>query len=76
LKNYNIETNQNGLINKVAEQAIQREVNLPAGMTQQIHIDIRGQIVSETQQDAIKQKIVEKSNGVIKKEDIKFIDKD
>jgi guanyl-specific ribonuclease Sa len=41
------------LINKVAEQAIQREANLPAGMTQKVKIDIRGQSVSKTQQGQV-----------------------
>ncbi|MGR7527198.1 adhesin [Klebsiella aerogenes] len=32
VKNYNISTNQNGLINNVAKQAIHRQANLPEGM--------------------------------------------
>jgi hypothetical protein len=72
VKNYNIATNQNGLINNVVKQAEQRAVNLPAGMTQQVQIDISGQVVSKIQQDAIAQKIVDKSGGIIKFDDIKF----
>jgi hypothetical protein len=72
VKNYDIETNQNGLINKVAEQAKQREQHLPQGMTQEVRIDTRGQSVSESTQKIIQQKIFEKSGGIIKPEDIKF----
>ncbi|WP_240487664.1 hypothetical protein [Photorhabdus australis] len=43
MKNYNIATNKNGLINNVAKQAIERQKNLPAGMEQRIVIDVRGQ---------------------------------
>ncbi|WP_282183136.1 hypothetical protein [Photorhabdus hindustanensis] len=42
MKNYNIATNKNGLINNVARQAIERQKNLPAGMRQEVVIDIRG----------------------------------
>ena len=43
VKNYNITTNKNGLINNVAKQAVERQKNLPAGMRQEVVIDIRGQ---------------------------------
>jgi hypothetical protein len=72
VKNYNIETNQNALINNVVKQAEQRATNLPTGMTQKVKIDISGQSVSKTQQDAIKEAIEKKSNGIIKADDIKF----
>jgi filamentous hemagglutinin len=72
VKNYNIANNQNALVNKVAEQAIQREQHLPSSMTQQVIIDIRGQTVSKAQQDIITQQIVEKSNGIIKPNNIEF----
>jgi hypothetical protein len=72
VKNYNIETNQNALINNVVKQAEERATNLPTGMTQKVKIDIRGQSVSETQQKAIKEAIAKKSNGIIKADNIKF----
>lgn len=72
VKNYNITTNQSGLINNVSKQAIQRAENLPAGMRQEVVIDIRGQKVTSIQEDAIIKGIVQKSNGAIKPTDIQF----
>ena len=72
VKNYNIENNSSGLINNVANQAIQRAANLPEGMQQQVVIDIRGQTVSPAQRTAIVQGIVQKSNGIISPINIQF----
>lgn len=72
VKNYNIATNSSGLINNVAQQAIQRADNLPAGMQQQIIIDVRRQTVTVQQQIAIQQGIVQKSNGIISASSIRF----
>ncbi|QQC64327.1 hemagglutinin repeat-containing protein [Paraburkholderia ginsengisoli] len=72
VKNYNIATNSSGLINNVANQAIQRADNLPDGMQQQVVIDIRGQTVSDVQKTAIIQGIVQKSNGIISPTSIRF----
>uniref|UniRef100_UPI002018256E VENN motif pre-toxin domain-containing protein n=1 Tax=Cupriavidus sp. 2SB TaxID=2502199 RepID=UPI002018256E len=72
VKNYNVATNANGLINNVAKQAINRAVNLPAGMEQQIIIDVRGQTVSADQERALVRGIVSKSNGIISPESIEF----
>lgn len=72
VKNYNITTNKNGLINNVAKQAVQSAENLPAGMRQEVVIDIRGQKVTSIQEDAIIKGIVQKSNGAIKPTDIQF----
>lgn len=72
VKNYNIATNQSGLINNVAKQAIERQNNLPSGMQQEIVIDVRGQTISAIQEDAIIRGVVQKSNGIIKPTDIQF----
>ncbi|EJE3041425.1 hemagglutinin repeat-containing protein [Salmonella enterica] len=72
VKNYNIMTNQSGLINNVSKQAIQRAENLPAGMQQRVIIDVRGQSVSVEQERAIIKGIVQKSNGVIDPAAIEF----
>lgn len=72
VKNYNIATNSNGLINNVANQAIKRAEHLPVGMTQTVIIDTRGQNVTEAQKHRITQGIVNKSNGLIKPENIQF----
>ncbi len=72
VKNYNIATNQSGLINNVAKQAIDRQANLPSGIKQEIVIDTRGQRITATQEDFIVRGIVQKSNGIIKPTDIQF----
>ncbi|HEJ2438819.1 TPA: hypothetical protein SLZ45_000255 [Burkholderia multivorans] len=72
VKNYNIATNMNGLINNVSQQAIQRADNLPSGMQQQIIIDTRGQTVTDAQMSAIVRGIVQKSNGIISAGAIQF----
>ncbi len=44
--NININTNANGLVNKVVRQVHERARHLPRGMQQNIRIDVRGQDVS------------------------------
>lgn len=73
VKNYNIATNMRALIQNVSSQAIDRARNLPAGMRQQIIIDVRGQSMSDAQRAAIINGIVQQSNGTIQPEDILFI---
>ena len=75
VKNYNIATNSNGLINNVAQQAIDRAANLPSGMTQTVVIDVRGQTVTTQQLDAIRLQIVQRSNGAVSPNNIRFKDK-
>ncbi|WP_412769937.1 hemagglutinin repeat-containing protein, partial [Ralstonia pseudosolanacearum] len=72
VKNYNIDSNSSGLIKNVAEQAIQRQANLPAGMDQQVVIDIRGQTVTDAQKISIIKGIVKQSNGIIGPTSIRF----
>ncbi|HGP0983209.1 TPA: VENN motif pre-toxin domain-containing protein, partial [Klebsiella aerogenes] len=72
VKNYNVATNQGGLINNVAKQAIERQKHLPQGMMQEIVIDVRGQVLSLAQEDAIVRGIVQKSNGIVKPTNIQF----
>ncbi|MCB5303419.1 hypothetical protein LH409_14580, partial [Yersinia bercovieri] len=72
VKNYNIATNKNGLINNVVTQAIERKKNLPSGMRQEVVIDVRGQVVTAKQQAEIRRGIVEKSNGAISISSVRF----
>ncbi|WP_323666810.1 DUF637 domain-containing protein [Pectobacterium punjabense] len=72
VKNYNLATNQNGLINIVSKQAIERKANLPAGMRQEVIIDIRGQTLTTQQRAVIRKSIAEKSNGSINPSSIRF----
>lgn len=75
IKNYNITTNLSGLINKVSEQAIARQVHLPEGMVQEVVIDVRGQILTDEIRRKILRDISTKSNGIIKASNIRFIEK-
>jgi hypothetical protein len=72
VKNYNVANNQQGLIDNVSKQAVDRAKNLPAGMEQNIVVDLRGQVVDDLQKRAIRQGIVAKSDGVISAEAISF----
>ena len=56
-----------GGINKLNEK---RKNELPIGTRQNIIIDARGQGITYSQEQKIIQKIIEKSNGTIKKSDI------
>lgn len=71
-KNYNIATNSNGLINDASQQAIERVKDLPAGMQQQIVIDIRGQTVTDQQKAAVIKGIVNKTGGLVSLTSIRF----
>jgi hypothetical protein len=75
VKNYNIATNSNGLINNVSQQAIDRAANLPHGMTQKVVIDIRGQTYSPQQLADIRLQIVQRSNGSVSSRNIEFKEK-
>ena len=72
VKNYNINTNMAGLVKAVSEQAKRRLANLPEGMQQKIIIDIRGQSVSDAQEDDIAKQTVQNSNGTILPANIRF----
>ncbi|WP_410472362.1 polymorphic toxin-type HINT domain-containing protein [Faucicola mancuniensis] len=74
VKNYDIHNNRSGLISNIAEQAIERVNHLPEGMIQEVRIDLRGQSYSDADLLYIRQQIEEKSNGIISKDKIKFIE--
>ena len=74
VKNHNINTNANGLVNKVVKQVHERARHLPQGMQQNIRIDVRGQNVSSGHLEDIARRIVEKSNGLLSREHIEFME--
>ncbi|NQW53792.1 MAG: hypothetical protein HQ465_21405, partial [Rhodospirillales bacterium] len=74
VKNYDIDTNADGLVNKVARQVQERARHLPRGMQQNIKIDVRGQNVSSGHLDDIARRIVERSNGLLRREHIEFVE--
>ena len=54
----------------IVEQYEKRKNELPIGTRQNIVIDARGQGITSIQEKEIIQKIIDKSNGTIKKSDI------
>ncbi len=74
VKNYDINTNKDGLVNNVTRQVLERAQHLPPGMQQNIKIDIRGQNASSEQIDDVTRKIIEKSNGLLGSEHIRFVE--
>ncbi|MWN32937.1 MULTISPECIES: adhesin [unclassified Gilliamella] len=72
VKNYDISKYADNLINNISKQALERQKHLPNGMRQKVVIDVRGQHLSKLQEFKIKQGIVRKSNGIIKREHIAF----
>ena len=54
----------------IVEQYKKRKNELPIGTRQNIVIDARGQGITAVQEKEIIQKIIDKSNGTIKKSDI------
>ncbi|WP_188479668.1 beta strand repeat-containing protein [Primorskyibacter flagellatus] len=73
VKNYDLSNGYSNLVRNVAGQAAQREVHLPAGMVQQVYIDIRGQTVTASTQAAIRVSIETQTNGVIPASSVFFI---
>lgn len=73
VKNYDVNKNASKLIYDVSKQALKRVNHLPEGMQQYVRIDTRGQIISEEIKIKIRNKIEQKTNGVVKKEQIRFI---
>ena len=70
MKNYKLQ-NYDNMANTIVKQVEQRRKNLPTTVTKQnIVIDARGQGITYSQEQKIIQKIIEKSNGTIKKSDI------
>lgn len=72
MKNYNINANSYDLIRDVIDQVLYRAKHLPRGMQQNINIDVRGQQVSQGQLDEVRKRIVEKSNGLLRREHVEF----
>ncbi|WP_248615008.1 filamentous hemagglutinin N-terminal domain-containing protein [Leptotrichia hofstadii] len=70
MKNYKLQ-NYDNMANTIVKQVEQRRKNLPLTVTKQnIVIDARGQGITSFQEQEIIQKIIDKSNGTIKKSDI------
>ena len=70
MKNYKLQ-NYDNMANTIVKQVEQRRKNLPLTVTKQnIVIDARGQGITAVQEKEIIQKIIDKSNGTIKKSDI------
>ncbi len=72
VKNYKLPNNSKQMIRSIVKQSQKRYTHLPNGMEQRIKIDITGQNVSKMEINKIKEKIVSKSSGIIKYENIDF----
>jgi hypothetical protein len=64
--------NLNQMADRTAGQLIKADKNLPKGTKQEVWIDNRTQGLSKQVQKDMRQRIVEKSGGVVKKPDIHF----
>lgn len=75
-KNYNVNAYVDRLVSNVIEQVLDRAQHLPPGMQQNIRVDVRGQQVSEEQLNEVARRIVERSNGLLRREHMQFRRKD
>ncbi|MEV9615626.1 hypothetical protein [Aliarcobacter butzleri] len=60
------------MISTLSNQINKRATELPDNMTQKVVIDFRGQNVTDSQLKDIKDKIISRTNGILKPEDINF----
>lgn len=74
VKNYDVESSQgrSNLVRNVGDQAAQRGANLPAGTTQRVLVDVRGQNVAPEALDALAERIAKRSGGHVAVGDIVF----
>lgn len=75
MKNYDLANNVNGLIRDVAEQAVNHQQHLPKGTRQIFQVDARGQVVTPQMKSRILEGVVSKSQGILTKKDIIFLEK-
>jgi hypothetical protein len=75
VKNYDLQTElgRNNLARDAAEQARGRVDHLPPGTVQQVIIDVRGQDVSHDVLRGVASELINRSNGALKAENIKFL---
>jgi len=60
------------MVNTIVKQVKQKDCHLPECLNQEIVIDFRGQSVSAETRNKIRNSIVEKSGGILGKDQIKF----
>jgi hypothetical protein len=75
VKNYDLNKNVSGLIRDVSKQAEKRVEHLPEGRKQKVVVDIRGQSVQSRAKEMLRNKVFEKTGGIIQPDDIKFLKK-
>ncbi len=76
VKNYDLTTpeGRQRLVKNVVSQAEERGVNLPPGTRQGFVLEVRGQVVSETVLESLRQRILARTHGlVLNPDDIVFI---
>jgi hypothetical protein len=72
VKNYNLTTNRTGLVKDIVDQAIKHQPHLPPGVRQVFTIDARGQTLTREMRINIEERILERTKGILSKENIKF----
>jgi len=73
MKNYDLTNNTNGLINEIVRQAKDHQIHLPDGVRQVYNIDVRGQVCDSALKGKIRQRILERVDGILSFKDIRFI---
>ena len=73
MKNYDLTNNINGLINEIVRQAKDHQIHLPDGIRQVYNIDVRGQVCDGALKRKIRQRIVERVDGILSFKDIRFV---
>jgi hypothetical protein len=63
------------MANRVGDQVVKAERNLPKGIMQEVWIDNRTQGLGEQIQTDVKRRVSERSSGIVDKSTIQFIDK-
>jgi hypothetical protein len=75
VKNYDVASSsgREGLVRSVSNQAIERAAKLPPGTTQRVVIDVRGQSPPLETADSLVERIVRRSGGAVRPENITFL---
>ena len=78
VKNYNVETaaGRSSLVTNVVNQAIERAKHLPLGTQQGVMIDVRGQSLSQETIDQLRARIVTRSGGLLKGDNVVLLIQD
>lgn len=76
VKNYDLSRpgGQSSLVREAGKSINKQADHIPEGMDQKLSIDIRGQVVTEAQKEAIVDGVIHRTNGRLSPADIRFVD--